>query len=389
MATTKYHGVIVCIIASLVSVPVMFAFLSNHILSQKVPQYAVQYGLLVASLGMFIHLLRPSGDFWNFETRGSIFYYFCCLFTTLSAVQLTVHGSKFTQNRPKLLDGDSVYLKTLQGISSELSYCISSYVLCLMMISRMDRYFSSRNLALYWCGATLTNELIYSISMAINRKFLLEYSTFIHLLYIAVALWSLYHFLQGNQRLIPCKLCVTSYRPLADTGIIILLFFSVAFCILRGLGALNIQQAFVKAYASSIEPIMLDPSHFGQVWIGISCAASIPCSLMGVSFLNQLLCTKNVNIALLHAGCIMQGTLVYTVYAVISAIAEPKYRLPLKNVIVVLALNIVFVTSAHLYMLRCVRGGPKVRTTVCAYDDRTEEDMVNEDNNGSDSSSDD
>ena len=367
MASTRYSGVVVCICTSLVSVPVLCAFLNNPLLSQKIPQIAIHYGLLVAAFGLFTHVLRPSGNFWNFETHGSAFYYFCCLFTLLSTLQLTVQGSKFSQIKPKLLDENSLYLKTSQGISSEIAYCLSSYVLCLMMISRMDRYFSSRNLALYWCGATLTNELIFGILMVLNRRYLLEYSTFIHLLYISVALWCLYHFLYSNPRLVPCKTCLTSYWPLADTGLITLLFFSIGFTILRILGAFNVQQSLIRAYASSVEPVILDPSLFAKVWIAITCVVGIPCSVMAISFLNRLICFKNANLALLYAGSMMQGTLVYTLYTIIAAIAEPKYRVSWKVAFVALALNFLFVFSSHLYVLRTIRTGQKPITTICGY----------------------
>ena len=384
MTPRNFKGIYVCFFVSLVSIPVMLAFLSNKFLSELLPHYAVQYGMLVAYLGVYIHLVRPSGDFWNFETRGSIFYYLCCLLTTFSTMQLAVHGSKFAQTKPQLLlQGQRVYLITNEGISCEIAYCIFSNILCLIMIYRMDRYFSARNLAIYWSGATITNELIGLVFMVLHQNRKPEYSTFLHMLYTLVALWCLYHFLFCNKRLVRCKSCVTSYRPLTDAVIIMFLLFSFAFTTLRCLAALSVQQAFVKLYASVIEPLILHPSKFVQIWIAISGVIGLPCCLIAISFLNRLVCSRNIDLALLHAGSAMQGTLVYIAYAALSAYNDAKYRPSWQIGCVTLVLNFIFVFAAHVYSFRCVYGGPTARTTVCGFDDGNDED----DNDSSDSSS--
>jgi len=124
--TSKYRGVVYSLFATILSVVTVWMFSAHDIMSQKIPMITVQYGLWITVWSLFVWSMTPAYDFWSHEKKRSFFYYCCCLMTSLSATLLTAHIHKaYAKIKAKLLTGNEIYLKTPQGISSEVFHSMA------------------------------------------------------------------------------------------------------------------------------------------------------------------------------------------------------------------------------------------------------------------------
>ena len=365
----NFSGVTVCFCVSLWCAPATNYIMEHKLLSNVLPMYIMQYSMFLTALSLFVFVLKPSQVFGNLEKQGSALYFMCCMFTCISISQLAVHSRRynvFGKSKPlQYFASDEPHLKTPFGMSSELSHCVVTYVMSLLMVFRMDNKLSPRDLALYWCGFTVTKTLVTGLSL-LSGPFVtkLRCNSYINLFFFVISLWLMYYFLMKKPRTVPCYRCFARSNAVIDTVIALLLAFSAVFSFIRILCVLNSNQKYIKRY-NSLEPYMKNKSNFGASWILICGFFSIPCCLLGILSLCQSLTKRSLNMALLHAGSILQGTFVYISFNWYVN-ADKKGKIPLKYYYVVSIFNLLLVVAAHAYMMRCLWKHVPLMETRCS-----------------------
>jgi len=164
------------------------------------------------------------------------------------------------------------------------------------------------------------------------------------------------YFIRVKRRIIPCRTCESKGVRRMDMALMIFLGISVLFSFIRILGALLKRQRHLQAYVQKFEPVMAHPSAFGAVWVVMAGLYSIPCCVLGILYLRRFACRKSLNMALFHAGCLLQGTFAYiSFWKLVSA--DAKFKVPPKIFVATTILNLLPVIAAHGYMFRCLKSG--------------------------------
>ena len=363
---TCFVGVTMCILVSGCWAPVLRYFLCDRQLSHTLPMICVEYTLFLASLVLLIFILEPTPDIWDFEKRGSAFYFTCCMLTCVAVNQITLNAMRFkliqSEKVAKFFAEDEPFLKTPYGICSEMWHCFFTYLMSLILVFVMDNGMNPRNYALYWCGATLTSGMVTGIALLVGtyaKK--LKYSSIANLFYFVVAMWVLSHFLLSNPRYIRCKPCWFRKFSWHEVVLIALNAFAIAFHFFRVLSIVRVPiftqihffdwiNCLIKVYARRYEPYMSHNSRFGLTWIIFAAGYGIPCSFVAVYHLLRQTTLEGADTALMHAGSTLQGTFVYLSYSAFSS-SEKRYRIPQKVLLIVIALNLLLVITSHVSLL--------------------------------------
>ena len=374
----NYKGVVCVVTVSLSCLPCTMYFLSHRVMSQLLPMYAVGYGILLTAVALFILIMPPDGNFWKFECRG-IFYYVCCILACINVVQLSMQFRRFSKpGRFKLstfFATDEVYLKTPFGMSSILWNNGVCYLIYLVIVFAIDNCSNVRNIALYWCGGMITSEFVIGISLLSGpTSHKLQYSSVVDVFYICVLIWVLNNYLIINPRIVcPGIECRTS--KFFDICLIITFLFSIFFTFIRCMGVLNSSQYHIKYYRMKYEPYMGHKSNFGAIWILFSGAYGIPCQILAIYYLYHSRCRHSVDISLLYAGSMLQGTVVYLSYNFYPS-SEKAYRFPTSHLVSVMTFNIGIVVVAHLFLFRCLWSCTGINTCSCkCYEDECDDDI--------------
>ena len=354
----NFKGVATCLCVSMFCAPITTYCLSHSILQNVLTMYIFQYTLFLTVFAIFMYLLKPNSKFGALERRGSLLYFLCCMFTCIAVSQLAVQAKRFNMfGKPKkplkYFVKDELYLKTPFGKSSEFSYLFFTFLMSLLMVFQMDNCSSPRNIALYWGSFTVTKTLVTGIGL-LSSTFVtkLQFSSIVSIFFFLVSLWVLHYFLVKCPRFIPCQTCFTRGNGFFDTAIVMGLAFSAGFNFFRILALLNSSQKYIKLY-EKFEPYMKHSSKFGTAWVLVCAALNIPCCLVAIHSLFRCILKRHLDMSLIHAGSMFQGTLVYLSYDWFPA-ADKKGRIPEKYYDRIVALNIFVVVVAHVYMLRCM-----------------------------------
>ena len=362
---TCFVGVLLCILVSGCWAPALSYFLNHSQWSKTLPMLCVEYTLFLASLILFIYILEPASDFWNFEKRGSAFYFTSCMLVCVSVNQITLTAVRFeliqSSKQVEFFAEDEPFLKTPFGICSEMWHCIFTFSMSLIMIFVMDNGLSPRNYALYWCGATLTSGMVTGIAL-VSGTFAkrIKYTSVANTFYFLVALWMLSNLFISQPRNVRCK---TSWRRCSCSKVVLVLMnvFVIAFHFFRILSItqwpiLDNSQYFrsvnslIRVYARQYEPYMIHNSRFGLTWIMFVAGYGIPCSFIAIYHLLRQTTLEAANLALMHAGSTLQGTVVYLSYSAFSS-SEKRFRIRPKVFSVVLSLNVLIVVTSHIFLL--------------------------------------
>ena len=357
-----YKGVTVAVIVSLCAVPLVKSALSHNVVSQFLPMCILNYSLLLTAAVFFTAALPPNICCHVASKRNEI-YYMCCLFMCLCTGNATVQAWRlrfFAPHNPKVpfpkvgyLLYDEPFLTKPFGISTQLWNDFVNYFLYAAMIFMIDNDIPYRDVALYWCGGTLTSEFVSTIGAFTGmNSHQLHYSEIKRIVYISATSWVLFKFLVCNPRYIRESLYSTRFWKLDRILIFFLMVYSF-FGFFRGLAGLNGRQRIVIYYVSRYEPYILHPSKFGAVWVLYTAVYGVPFHLAAIKSLIRPTSDWIVNMSILYAGSLLQGTCVYLSYSFYPS-SDPKYRTPSKTFFFVMLVNILLVVVAHVLMYRCV-----------------------------------
>ena len=378
-----YKGVIVAVIVSLCAIPCTRIGLGHRAVSQFAPMYILNYALLLTASIFFLAALPPNAC-PNRKTRPlrrNEIYYGCCLLMcccmaglTLQSFRLKRMGAAKVKHKVEYIIYDEAYLLTPFGMSTEFWMDVVNYIFYAAFVFLIDNNLSYRNIMLYWSGAMLTSEVVATLACftgSYSRN--LKYSEFMHIVNVVAAVWVIFKFLMLKPRRIEGRSSVSKFA-LLDKIIIVCFIFLSLFAAFRGLAALNGSQYYVKRYVILYEPYIAHPSRFAAIWILYTAVYGIPFQLASVHGLLRPGAEWLINMSILYAGSIAQGTFVYMSYSYFPS-SELKFR---GKSFVVIVLNMLLLISAHLLMYRCLKDPcyfhrpclkvllPKVKTRLAA-----------------------
>jgi len=365
MAKYNYKGVIVAAIVSFCAIPCTRIALEDVIVSQFAPMYILNYALLLTASVFFITALPPTlcrsrekGPVKRNEIYyGSCLLMCCCLAgLTLQTVRLKKFGAQKIKHKMGYLVYDELYVLTPFGMSTEIWMDIINYFFYAVFIFMIDNNYSYRDLILYWSGATLTSEMVATLACFTgSQSHMLQYSEFMHIVHVGAASWVIFKFIFLKPRRIDGPRCISKYATLDKCLVICLILYSF-FAVFRGLAALNGNQRWVKSYVMQAEPYIVHPSRFPAIWILYLAVYGIPFQLVTARVLTRpgLGAEWLVNMSILYAGSILQGTFVFLSYSFYPS-AEAKFKLPKKYFFYVLGINLLLVIVTHVLAYRCLK----------------------------------
>lgn len=355
----NYKGVIVSIVVSLFGVPMVIAALCHPVMSQLLPMYVFNYSLLLTAAVFIVAALPPNFACLKTTRRNEVYYMACifmCLCTGSGAAQ--AWRLRIIPHQPNVKVGyfqcDEPYMNTPFGMSTVIWNDCVNYIIYVVLVYMIDNGMEYRNLALYWCGGTLTSEFVATLGSFIGcHSHQLHYTEIKHFAVTLGTAWVLYKFLVRNPRTsCDIKLYNTRFKTL-DTLITVLFTFYSFFNILRGLGGLGGRQKIVAYYIGHYEPYIIHPSRFGAVWVIYVAAYGIPFQLATIKGLKKPGSEWLINSSILYASSLLQGTTVFLSYSFYPR-ADRQYKIPPNSFMIVLLLNIAYVVLAHALMYRCL-----------------------------------
>ena len=354
----ELKGVYISVLVSLCAIVLVRAGLAHPVVSHLLPMYIYTYSLLLTAIIFFLSSLPPEFCF-NLPTKRNELYYMCCLFMSICTGNATMQAwrleVKYFRAAHKVLyfSFDEPYRLTPFGMSTSIWNDYINYFFYLKIIYNIDNCIPYRNLALYWSGAMLTSELVAlmgSFTGLYSNQ--LQYSEFMHVVNIAASAWVIFKFVVLCPRYISRRSSRGKYR----TGDKILVFFLALFIIyhlLRGIAGLNGKPRIIRNFIVLYEPYIIHPGRYGAIWVIYLAVYGIPFHVAAIRALVNSGSEWMVNMSILYAASVLQGTFVYLSYSLFPS-AEKTFVIPSGGLVMVVV-NLLLVIIAHCLMYRCLK----------------------------------
>ena len=361
----NYKGLYVSIIISFCAMPWMRVALSHPVVSQYLPMYILIYGLLLTSSIFFVYALPPQFLCCNKKKRISIkrdeIYYGCCLLMcccfgglTFQTWRLKKFGAGLVKHKVEFFVYDERYVLSPHHMMTEIWMDVINYFFYASIIFMIDNNFNHRNVALYWSGATITAELVTTLGCFTGiHSPNLQYSEYMHVVHIVAALWIVFKFMVLKPRYLERQNSTTSFATFDQIMIVCLILLSM-FSAFRGVAALNGSQSLVKKYVARYEPYIVHPARFGAIWILFLAVYGIPFQLATVRGLLKPGSEWLIDMSVLYAGSVLQGTIIYLSYSFFPS-SDRKYRIPSSSLYGTIFFNGLLIVVSHLLMYRCLK----------------------------------
>lgn len=362
MALYNYKGLYVSIIVSFCAMPCMRLALSHPVLSQYLPMHVLIYALLLTCTIFFGYALprdMTCGRKKKPPKRNEI-YYGCCLLMcccigglTFQTWRLKKFGAGFVKHKVEFFAYDEKYVLTPFHLMTEIWMDVVNYFFYAVIIFLIDNGYSCRNVLLYWSGATITGELVATFACITGvHSPALKYTELMHVVHIVAAVWVVFRFLVLKPRFIEARAHTSKYVFMDKILILSLIALSL-FAAFRGVAALNGSQKFVKLYVTTYEPYIVHPTRFGAIWVLFTAVYGIPFQLAAIRGILRPGAEWLINMSILYAGSVLQGTLVFLSYSFFRN-SEPRFRIPPSTTNFVIGVNCLLVFVAHALMYRCL-----------------------------------
>ena len=335
--------------------------LGHSSLSQYLPMSVLCYALLLTASVFFVTALPPNLCCERPVRRNEI-YYGCCLLMcccmangTLQLWRLQHFASEDAKDEKIHFTFDEAHLLTPFGLSSCFWMNFVNYFIYIAIIYMIDNHISYRNLALYWSGATLTSELVAIFACCTgSHSHVLQYAEYIHIVYIGACSWVILKFAVLLPRRIQIRYAVPRFGQY-DFSISICLLILNVYALIRGLGAMDGNQAFIHYYVTQYEPYIAHPSKFGTIWTLYTAVYGIPFHSVVISALLKPGNRWLINMAILYAASVLQGTFVYLSYPFYPIADRPFITPHWLSFFFVLLINLFYVAVVHFLMYRCLK----------------------------------
>lgn len=360
-------------VLSLTSIPI--CYLSNSLICSDSTE-----ALFYAGCATFV-ILCISGQFiLTKKAPSDPLFYVYAVFAFLSVVNLIIG-----LEQDNVIDGFvTFYLKEADPhINTAHGHMISywdgcvHYLMYLLVIAAITWGDSYRAIGLYWVGSFLMRAIVYILGNAVGK-----YGTqlgplcLLHWLYVSVAVWTCFRIFRQASTHTEEPLSNESQRkslfqrPM-DLFFVIYLIPAFAFCVFRGLIALDCSSEWCQNYTQQFEPYLKDPTAYPKVQMLVSMLYSGPYYVLALYALVVPGCEWMPDLTLVHSGALAQAQFSH-IGASLHTRTPFSFRVPMSNQLVFLLVNVLYALVPQLLCYRCSTHNDFFMSPPATSDKKTE-----------------
>ncbi|KAJ8247591.1 hypothetical protein GJAV_G00248070 [Gymnothorax javanicus] len=251
------------------------------------------------------------------------------------------------------------YINTAHGHMISYWDGCAHYLMYLLMVTAISWGASYRAIGLYWVGSFLMRVIVY-IPGNVVGKYGTQLSPlfFVHTVYILLSMWACFRVFsqpptqmglstsvqEDRQRLVQ--------RPL-DLLFAVYLILASAFCIFRGLVALDCPTQWCQEYVLRYEPYLKDPSAYPRIQMLVNMFYSVPYYTIMLYGLVVPGCNWIPDLTLVHSGAVAQGQFAH-IGASLHTRTPFAFRVPEANKTLFLIVNTLYGLIPQILSYRCV-----------------------------------
>ncbi|XP_029317720.1 transmembrane 6 superfamily member 1-like isoform X2 [Cottoperca gobio] len=320
-------------VLSLMSIPICFLF-NSLIYSNSAEAFFFAGCSTVIILAISVHFM--------FKKKAPVdpLFYVYAVYAFFSVVNLIIG-----LEQDNIIDGFvTFYLREADPhINTAHGHMISywdgcvHYLMYLLMIAAIAWGDSYRAIGLYWVGSFLMRAIVYILGNTV------------------VSVWACFRiFSQPSTRdteLTKAERKSLLHRPL-DLLFVIYLIPAFAFCVFRGLVALDCSSKWCQGYTQQYEPYMKDPSAYPKVQMLVSMLYSAPYYIITLYGLIVPGCEWMPDLTLVHSGALAQAQFTH-IGASLHTRTPFSYRVPADGQPVFLLFNILYAIVPQALCYRC------------------------------------
>ncbi|KAM6979447.1 LOW QUALITY PROTEIN: transmembrane 6 superfamily member 1-like [Aplochiton taeniatus] len=296
------------------------------------------------------------------KTPKDPLFYVYSLYASISVVNL-ISGLE----QDSIIDGfmtfyfkeANPYINTAHGhMISYWDGCVH-YLMYLFMVTDITWGASYRAVGLYWAGSFLMCVIVYIPGNVVGKYGTQMSPLFLmYMLYIGVSVWACFQVSRqpSTQEAEPMTIQDSQTKSLVqrpvDALFIIYLIPATAFCVFRGLVALDCPIKWCQEYTQQYEPYLKDPSAYPKVQMLVSMLYSGPYYILALYALLVPGCAWMPDLTLVHSGALAQA------FSHIGASLHTRtpfsYRVPSNSQPVFLLINVIYALVPQALCYRCV-----------------------------------
>uniref|UniRef100_A0AAY4ES18 Transmembrane 6 superfamily member 1 n=1 Tax=Denticeps clupeoides TaxID=299321 RepID=A0AAY4ES18_9TELE len=317
-------------VLSLMSIPISYLF--------NVLVYSNSIGaILFAGASTLIIITISASLLLNKKAPRDPLFYVYAVYAFLSVVNLIIG-----LEQDGIIDGFMTfylkradpYINTAHGHMVSYWDGCAHYLMYLLMVAAITWGENYRSIGLYWVGSFLMRMIVYipgNIVGNVINAFLYDYAySFINIIKIFFYIQNTEDDQRKSLLQRPVHLMFAIYFILAS-----------AFCIFRGLVALDCPTDLCLTYTQYYEPYLKDPSAYPKIQMLVNMLYFVPCYVITLYGLVVPGCEWITDLALVHAGASAQAQFSH-IGASLHTRTPFTFRVPSDSQILFLTVNILY-----------------------------------------------
>ncbi|XP_072574025.1 transmembrane 6 superfamily member 1 isoform X1 [Paramormyrops kingsleyae] len=345
-------------VLSLLSIPISYLF-NLLIYTNSIGAVIVSGTLMVLFIMTFARISLKKNP-----PKDPLFYVFA-VYAFFSVVNLIIG-----LEQDSIIDGFMTfylkqadpYINTAHGhVLSYWDGCVH-YLMYLLVVAAISWGESYRNIGLYWVGSILMHVIVYIPGSVVGKYGAQLSCTFtIHLLYIMVSVWACFRVFgqPATQEVSPVSIQEAHRKSLFQRPLDLLfalyLIPAFAFCVFRGLVALDCPGQWCREYLQHHEPYLKDPSAYPRIQMLVNMLYSVPYYTMTLYGLLVPGCQWMPDLTLVHSGAVAQAQFSHMA-ASLHTRTPFTYRVPDDSRTLFLMVNALYGLVPQVFSYHCINS---------------------------------